>query len=167
MYLNLKGRESGGIVDSGAEAAALRDEIAAKLNTLTDPEHENQPVVKQVYNAVKIYAGPYKQDAPDLLVGFHIGYRASWETAVGQVTDTLFHPNMKAWSGDHCVDQSLVPGILFCNRTVEDAMTRLLDIGPTIMNLFGVEVPAHMDGKAWSVGGAQAEPGSTQKEGDV
>jgi len=157
LYLNLKGRESEGIVDPGAEAAALRDEIAAKLNVLTDPEHDDQSVVKQVYNAVKTYAGPYKQDAPDLLVGFHIGYRASWETAVGQVTDQLFHPNMKAWSGDHCVDQSLVPGILFCNRAVEDAMPRLLDIGPTIMKQFGVDVPAHMDGKAWSVGATPAQ----------
>ncbi len=167
MYLNLKGREAGGIVDPGAEAEELRDEIAAKLNTLIDPQHDNQPVVKQVYNALKTYAGPYKQDAPDLLVGFHIGYRASWETAVGQVTDTLFHPNLKAWSGDHCVDQSLVPGILFCNRVVEDAAPRLLDIGPTIMKQFGVNVPEHMDGKAWSVGGASAQPDSTQKEGVV
>ena len=157
VYLNLKGREAGGIVDPGAEAAELRDEIAAKLNTLTDPQHDDQPVVKQVYNAVKTYAGPYKHDAPDLLVGFHIGYRASWETAVGQVTDQLFHPNLKAWSGDHCVDQSLVPGILFCNRSVEDTAPRLLDIGPTIMKQFGVDVPAHMDGKAWSVGDAPAQ----------
>jgi predicted AlkP superfamily phosphohydrolase/phosphomutase len=155
LYLNLKGREAGGIVDPGAEAETLRNEIAAKLNTLTDPGHGDQPVVKQVYNAVKTYAGPYKQDAPDLLVGFHIGYRASWETAVGQVTNQLFHPNMKAWSGDHCVDQSLVPGILFCNRKVEDAVPRLLDIGPTIMRQFGVDVPAHMDGKAWSVGDSE------------
>ncbi len=154
MYLNLKGREGGGIVDPGAEACALRDEIAAKLTGLTDPRHGSQKVVKQVYNALKTYAGPYKQDAPDLLVGFHIGYRASWETAVGQVTDRVFHDNLKAWSGDHCVDQSLVPGILFCNRPVDDESPRLLDIGPTIMSMFGVDVPAHMDGKAWSVSAA-------------
>ena len=153
IYLNLTGREAGGIVDPGAEAAALREEIAAKLCALHDTRHDGQPVVKKVYNAVQTYAGPYKQDAPDLLVGFHIGYRASWETAVGQVTDRVFHDNMKAWSGDHCVDQSLVPGILFCNRRVEEAAPRLLDIGPTIMNLFGVDVPAHMDGRPWDVGG--------------
>jgi hypothetical protein len=64
---------------------------------------------------------------------------------------------MKAWSGDHCVDQSLVPGILFCNRTVQDEAVRLLDIGPTLMNLFGVKVPAHMDGRAWTLD--EAKPG--------
>ena len=162
IYLNLKGREAAGIVDPGQEASRLRDEIAEKLSRLTDPLHGNQAVVKRVYNALTTYAGPYKQDAPDLLAGFHIGYRASWETAVGQVTERLFHDNVKAWSGDHCVDQSLVPGILFCNRPVDDATLRLLDIGPTIMSLFGVAVPAHMDRKAWSVGdGATAN----EKEG--
>lgn len=161
IYLNLKGREAAGIVDPGQEASGLRDEIAGKLGSLTDPLHGNQPVVKRVYNALTTYAGPYKQDAPDLLAGFHIGYRASWETAVGQVTERLFHDNVKAWSGDHCVDQSLVPGILFCNRPVEDATPRLLDIGPTIMSLFGVDVPAHMDGKAWSL---QEAAGADRKE---
>jgi len=154
IYLNLKGRESGGIVDPAREASDLRAEIAEKLTGLSDPLRGGQRVVKKVYNALATYAGPYKQDAPDLLVGFHIGYRASWETAVGQVTDAVFHDNVKAWSGDHCVDQSLVPGILFCNRSVEDATPRLLDIGPTIMSLFGVDVPAHMDGRPWSVGNA-------------
>jgi predicted AlkP superfamily phosphohydrolase/phosphomutase len=154
IYINLKGRESGGIVEPGQEAADLRAEIAEKLSGLTDPQRGNQSVVKKVYNALATYAGPYKQDAPDLLVGFYIGYRASWETAVGQVTDCVFHDNLKAWSGDHCVDQSLVPGVLFCNRSVEEAVPRLLDIGPTLMQQFGVDVPAYMDGRPWSVGPA-------------
>jgi bisphosphoglycerate-independent phosphoglycerate mutase (AlkP superfamily) len=55
-----------------------------------------------------------------------------------------------------------VPGILFCNRSVADATPRLLDIGPTIMNLFGVDVPAHMDGRPWIVNEAA---GANMKEG--
>ena len=146
IYLNRKGREAQGIVDPAAEAPRLREEIAAKLLGLEDPGR-SAPVIKQVYNATTFYAGPYKNDAPDLLIGYHIGYRASWQTAVGEVTDRVLHDNIKAWSGDHCIDQSLVPGILFCNRMVPDENPRLLDIGPTILNMFGVEVPAHMDGK--------------------
>jgi len=146
IYLNIAGREAQGIVDPKTEAPALRDEIAAKLLALNDPA-KNTPAVKQVYNAVKLYSGPYKQDAPDLLVGYHIGYRASWQTAVGEVTDSIFHANTKAWSGDHCIDQSLVPGVLFCNRMVADEYPRLLDIGPTVLSMFGIDVPGHMDGK--------------------
>ena len=64
----------------------------------------------------------------------------------------MFHSNKKAWSGDHCVDPSLVPGILFCNHPVESERPRLIDIGPTVLSMFGVAVPDYMDGKALVVG---------------
>ena len=161
LFLNLKGREAQGIVDPKTEAPQLRDEIAEKLKGLNDPLR-NQLAVKQVYNAWKIYNGPYKNDAPDLLVGYHSGYRASWETAVGEVTGTIFHDNEKAWSGDHCVDQSLVPGVLFCNRKISDEHPRLMDMGPTVLDLFGVAVPAHMDGKSLKVADASGKASLVQ-----
>ena len=156
IYLNLKGREARGIVDPGAEAVQLREEIAEKLRGAIDPIRK-RPIVKQVYNAMKIYLGPYKQDAPDLLIGYEAGYRAAWETAVGEVTGQVLHDNVKAWSGDHCIDQSLVPGILFSNRMIQDERPRLMDIGPTILDMFGVTVPSHMDGKSLRVDGPEQE----------
>jgi predicted AlkP superfamily phosphohydrolase/phosphomutase len=150
MYLNIKGREAQGIVEEGKEAAGLREEIAEKLCGLTDPNHD-VPAIKHVYNARKVYVGPYKNEAPDLIVGYHIGYRASWDTAVGKVTEKVFHDNCKAWSGDHCIDRSLVPGVLFCNRKIDDEQPRLMDIGPTVLDMFGVSIPSHMDGKPLKV----------------
>jgi predicted AlkP superfamily phosphohydrolase/phosphomutase len=150
IFINLKGRQSQGIVAPGAEAAALRREIAQRLGGLADPE-SGQPAVKTVYLAQEVYRGPYKDAAPDLIVGYQRGYRASWETAVGQVTDDVFHTNKKAWSGDHCVDQSLVPGVLFCNRKIADERPRLMDVGPTVLEMFGVPLPGYMDGVAWEV----------------
>jgi len=146
MYLNIKGREAQGIVEPGREADLLRDEIAEKLTGLIDPA-KDQPAIKQVYNAPQTYRGPYKDEAPDLIVGYNRGYRASWETAIGQVTETVFHDNTKAWSGDHCIDPSLVPGVLFCNRSISTENPRLMDIGPTVLDMFGVDVPANMDGR--------------------
>jgi predicted AlkP superfamily phosphohydrolase/phosphomutase len=156
IFLNIEGREAQGIVDSDEEADKLRDEIAAKLVRLTDSTNSRQPVIKQVHNAQKIYRGPYKDEAPDLIVGYNKGYRASWETAIGQVTNEIFHDNTKAWSGDHCVDHSLVPGVLFCNRPIENKEAGLIDIGPTVLEMFGVTVPEHMDGKPLSVADAAA-----------
>ncbi|MBC2715094.1 MAG: nucleotide pyrophosphatase [Desulfobacteraceae bacterium] len=150
IFLNIKGRESRGIVDPKTEAPKLREEIAEKLHKLTDPIR-NQPAVKQVYNAWKVYHGPYRNNAPDLIVGYQVGYRASWETAVGQVTEQIFHDNMKAWSGDHCIDHSLVPGILFCNQKITNENPRLMDIGPTVLDMFGVDIPTHMDGQPLTV----------------
>ena len=156
IFLNLKGREAKGIVDPKDEAPKLRDEIIEKLRNLTDPIR-SQSAVRQVYNALKIYSGPYKNDAPDLIVGFQRGYRVSWETAIGQVTDKIFHDNTKAWSGDHCIDPNLVPGIFFCNRTVTTEKLRLMDIGPTVLDMFGVDVPEYMDGKPLAVADAVAD----------
>jgi predicted AlkP superfamily phosphohydrolase/phosphomutase len=150
IFLNLKGRESQGIVEPGAEAVQLRKEIAGKLAGLRDSER-GQGVIKQVYNALEIYRGPYKGESPDLLVGYNKGYRASWETAVGQVTEKILHDNTKAWSGDHCIDHSLVPGVLFCNRPIATEHPRLMDIGPTVLDMFGVEVPKYIDGKLLAV----------------
>jgi arylsulfatase A-like enzyme len=45
-----------------------------------------------------------------------------------------------------------VPGVLFCNRTIEAASPRLLDVAPTVLDLFGVPIPDYMDGKPWTVG---------------
>lgn len=151
IYLNIRGREVQGIVDPVKDAPLLREEIAEKLRALNDPVR-NAPAIRQVYNTQKLYAGPYKQDAPDLVIGYNIGYRASWQTAVGEVTDRVFHDNNKAWSGDHCIDQSLVPGVLFCNRKIGEEHPRLIDIAPTILALFGVDVPEHMDGRPWKIG---------------
>ncbi len=74
----------------------------------------------------------------------------------------MFHANKKAWSGDHCVDPSLVPGILFCNRVVENENPRLIDIGPTVLSMFGAAVPDYMDGKVLTVRDAAESPPSEQ-----
>ena len=74
----------------------------------------------------------------------------------------MFHSNTKAWSGDHCIDPSLVPGVLFCNRPVETEDPRLMDIGPTVLDMFGVEVPSYMDGRPLVVADApDGEPSRT------
>lgn len=163
IFLNLKGREARGIVEPENEADSLRDEIATKLTNLTDSAKSNQPVIKQVYNALKVYRGPYKDEAPDLIIGYNKGYRASWETAIGQVTDRIYHENTKAWSGDHCIDRSLVPGVLFCNRRIEIKEPRLMDIGPTVLDMFGLAVPKYMDGRPLSVADAEAGNGRTDQ----
>jgi predicted AlkP superfamily phosphohydrolase/phosphomutase len=151
VYLNIKGREAQGIVEPDSEAKELCGEIAQKLCRLVDTNRQDQQAIKNVYKSSEIYNGPYKVNAPDLFVGFNTGYRVSWETAVGQVTDQIFHDNKKAWSGDHCVDPFLVPGVLFCNRPIEAERPRLMDIGPTVLDLFGVDVPKYMDGKPLQV----------------
>ncbi len=146
LYLNLKGREAGGIVNP-SEAGALRKELIKKLSDLRD-EEKGQIGIRNVYAAGALYKGPYLDAAPDLIVGYAAGYRTSWEAAVGKVSARVFEDNTKAWSGDHCVDPLLVPGVLFSNRKVDAQDPGIEDMAPTALELFGVQPPAWMEGKS-------------------
>jgi len=146
LYLNIKGRESVGIVAPGAEAEGLKRELVEKLSGLRDGECDTN-AIRQVYATSDLYHGPYLDSAPDLIIGYNKGYRTSWEAAVGQVTTRIIEDNPKAWSGDHCVDPLLVPGVLFCSRRIDADDPGIEDMAPTALKLFGLEPPAWMDGK--------------------
>jgi predicted AlkP superfamily phosphohydrolase/phosphomutase len=165
IWLNVRDREAQGIVAPG-DADKLRDEICAKLATLKDPA-SGAPAVHRAFNTRTIYRGPYKDAAPDIVVGYSRGYRVSWEAAIGQPTGEVFHDNVKAWSGDHCIDPSLVPGVLFCNRKIEAARPRLLDIGATVLDMYGVKVPEFMDGTPLRVADANGVFPSPPGDGAV
>jgi predicted AlkP superfamily phosphohydrolase/phosphomutase len=146
VYLNLRGREPEGTVSPGAEARALKEEIIGKLSGLPDTE-TGQTAIRTVYDTCSIYVGPYLEKAPDLIIGYNEGYRTAWGAAVGRTSGPVFEQNDKAWSGDHCVDPPLVPGVLFANRSIEATDPGLEDLAPTILRLFGVDPPAWMEGK--------------------
>jgi predicted AlkP superfamily phosphohydrolase/phosphomutase len=145
MFLNVRGREAMGIVDP-ADVQALKAEIMAKLKGLRD-EETGKIGINEAFDTAKLYQGPYLTNAPDLLIGYNHGYRTSWDCASGVVAGSVFEDNTKAWSGDHCVDPREVPGVLFCSQPVPSDDPALMDIAPTALKLFGVEPPAHMDGK--------------------
>ena len=44
-----------------------------------------------------------------------------------------------------------VPGVLFCNRKITHSEASIMDIGPTVLDLFGIGVPAYCDGKALGI----------------
>jgi predicted AlkP superfamily phosphohydrolase/phosphomutase len=165
IFLNRKGAFEQGIVEPGPDAEKLCAEISAGLSELIDPDKQ-RCAIKRVYQSAKVYRGPYKEQAPDLIIGYERGYRVSWEAAIGKTSRQVFHDNKKAWSGDHCVDPSVVPGVLFCNRKIESTQPRLLDIGPTVLDLFGVPVPDHMDGRPLPIGPKTA-PSKDKAPGEV
>lgn len=146
MFFNIKGRESQGIVDK-REVDALKAEIGAKLKGLRDDENDEVAIV-EAFDTAKLYNGPYLENAPEFVIGYNRGYRTSWDCATGVVQAPLFEDNTKAWSGDHCVDPRLVPGVLFCNRPIDVDDPALIDIAPTVLQQFGVAQPKHMDGQA-------------------
>lgn len=145
MFLNVSGRESEGIVEPEA-VPALKAELIDELSGLEDTD-TGTVGIREVFDTAALYSGPYLGDAPDLLIGYNAGYRSSWDCATGVVATPVFEDNTKAWSGDHCIDPRLVPGVLFCNREIAVDDPALIDIAPTVLQQFGIEPPAYMDGK--------------------
>jgi predicted AlkP superfamily phosphohydrolase/phosphomutase len=126
---------------------ALCKEIKEKLEKLVDPKSGN-PVVNEAFLTRELHSGPYADMAPELLIGYHKSFRHSWDCATGSVAAEIFTDNTKSWSGDHCVDPRLVPGVFWCNRQITTETPNILDIAPTALDLFGVQVPGYMQGKS-------------------
>jgi len=147
IYLNLKGRESSGILEEGTDAERARRAIQQGLAQLSD-EQKHRPVVKSVARREDLYRGPYVYSAPDLLVNFHPGFRVSWQSAIGGFSDNLIEDNKRRWSGDHIVDPDAVPGILFMNREARRNNASILDLAPTVLSYLGVSAPDTMEGSS-------------------
>jgi predicted AlkP superfamily phosphohydrolase/phosphomutase len=145
IYLNLKGREAQGIVEPGEEAKRLRKEICEKLTGLKDPQTGEMAILR-AYDVYEHLSGPYRENSPDVIVGYNDGYRMDWEGTLGEVNDRVFSDNTKSWSGDHCIDPQLVPGVLFTNLRLSKEDAWIGDLAPTILRLFDLAVPRYMDG---------------------
>jgi predicted AlkP superfamily phosphohydrolase/phosphomutase len=145
LYLNLKGREKNGIVEPEA-ADNLLAEIRAKLLAVRD-EKDHLPVITRIDLAKQIYQGAYAESGPDMLVGYNRGYRAGWKTILGAFPAEELEDNGNPWSGDHCMDFTLVPGVLLSNRKIDAGSPALTDIAPTILAEFGIPKSGGMIGQ--------------------
>jgi predicted AlkP superfamily phosphohydrolase/phosphomutase len=146
IFLNMKGREASGIVAPGDEAEKLKKEIKEKLMRVVDEKH-GKNAIRKAFVREEIYRGPYTVNAPDVVVGYAIGYRVSWESAVNYVGEELFSDNTRMWSGDHAFTRDQVPGIFFCNRKIGEKDPGLIDISPTVLAAFGIAKPGFIEGR--------------------
>ena len=147
LFINRKGREAHGIVEKGEQLGQLCRELKTKLEALRDPL-DGKPVIKEAFLTREIHSGVYADAAPELLIGYHEGYRHSWECATGSVTKEVLSDNARSWSGDHCVDPRLVPGVFWSNRKIHTSDPALIDMAPTVLDLFGLERPGYMQGRS-------------------
>lgn len=133
-----------GIHLKGENLEELKLELSRRLTELVDPETGESPLL-EVFDAEKLYRGPYVERAPHLVLGFRAGYRVSKASARGEIGEQVFGDNRSAWSGDHCYHPDSVPGVLFCNRPLQE-QPHLVDLAPSVLHLFGVPQPGYMEG---------------------
>ena len=146
LYLNLFDRERYGSVFI-EEYEQVREKIRQMLLAYVDPKTGEKPI-RHVYCREDIYNGPYLKDAPDLIIGYERGYRASWETILGKMPKDEMVDNTSPWSGDHCISADVVPGILVTNRRITKDDPSLIDLAPSILAYFGLPKGERMDGES-------------------
>jgi predicted AlkP superfamily phosphohydrolase/phosphomutase len=155
----VKGREPCGIVDPGDEYEEICSRLTEELLSCRD-ELSGEPIVEKVLHRRDIYAGPYVDKAPDLLVrwredipicGIKIPRHAnSMQARAIERASTPFVPgeDYRIISGDHRLN-----GILFYVNPAKSSKgchlenASLVDIAPTVLYALGLPVPDVMDGK--------------------
>jgi predicted AlkP superfamily phosphohydrolase/phosphomutase len=146
VYLNLAGREAEGVVKP-SEADAVATALAHELAEVTDPK-TGKRIVRRVFRGADVFHGPRVAEAPDLVVGYDVGYGASDETTLGEVTADVVSDNTSRWSGNHLMDPEVVPGIILSNRKVAGGGHDLRDVTATILAWYGLPLNDGMSGKS-------------------
>jgi predicted AlkP superfamily phosphohydrolase/phosphomutase len=146
VYFNLKGRESQGVVNPGAEAERLFDEIAEKLLQLRDPVTGEQ-VVYRVARPQEIYHGAKLHTAPDLMIAeCDHRYAFNFNLYPGS---SIFERS--AWrTGNHDPEGILIACGPQIARNQRPGPAKLEDVAPTALHLLGEAVPEDMDGEVVS-----------------
>jgi predicted AlkP superfamily phosphohydrolase/phosphomutase len=145
MYLNLSGRERYGSVGP-AQAANLIAELKDKLIKVHD-DTAGSAVFSNIYTRDN-FKGVAIDEAPDISFGFDGLHQVSKSVAAGAVGSELFEDNVDKWSGDHSSsDLARLPGIFFCNQSVEAPDPNIMDLGVTALGYLGADVPSDFEGR--------------------
>lgn len=143
IYVNLRGREPGGVVSEGSEYKAVREEIISELRKLIDPE-TGEHIVEEIYRQEELYSGPHASTAPDIVFlpkGLEIAAFGEYEFASHRILDYS-----RGLSSSHRMDgvlmmkgEGLKKGFTILNGNI-------MDIAPTVLYIQGLPVAPDMDG---------------------
>lgn len=142
VFLNVQGREPGGIIPAD-EYIEFRDKLAVRLVNIPDPD--GNPIGTVVFKPEEIYR-TVTNVAPDLIVYFG---NLSWRS-VG----SFGHGSIYTFENDTGPDDAnhAENGVWIYARIGEDLggkrlpQTQLMDFAPTVLDIFGLPIPADMQG---------------------
>jgi len=144
VYLNVRGREPLGCVDPGKDFERTRDEMIETLTAHVDPDL-GRPLVGRCIKGETIYRGGRSGEAPDLVLlpvdEADIFYGLS-DFGSNRTWDRTYR-----YSGMHREQGLLIaagPGVVAGARV---AHANIVDLAPTFLHWFGLDVPEDMDGR--------------------
>ncbi|MBL7201568.1 MAG: alkaline phosphatase family protein [Anaerolineae bacterium] len=139
VFINLQGREPGGIVPP-AEYEGWRERVAeAAMAELRDPQTE-EPMLEKVVRREEIYHGPALDRAADLILVPRRGY--DLKGAFGRESLTF---KGDALVGMHTYDDAM---IAVRNRPIDAAGSSIVDATATVFELMQVEMPPGLDSRS-------------------
>lgn len=145
IYLNLKGREPSGIVDT-REYEALRNEIVAALKELKGPDGKGMPL--QVFFKEEVYKGTKLAFAPDIIFVLD-EYKYLQRMAIENDHYIWKPPEI---AGGHSLSGLFLAYGPNIKQTGIDLsrVYSVCDIMPTILHLMNVSIPSDIDGMVLS-----------------
>lgn len=137
IYVNLVGREPQGTVKA-SDYSSVVSELESELSGLTD---NGRRLHVKTWRAKEIYRGPWLSCAPDLVFQIERGEYGA-KTSLGH--RTVFQAP-QIWSADHAIEGVYAIEGRGIPHAGLDAS--ILDLAPTILHEYGVELP-DLDGRA-------------------
>ncbi len=144
IFINLRGRETHGIVEPGAEYERVIAQVSERLGALVDPE-TGQPLIGPIWRREDLYTGPHSDNSPDLQ--FLPCDMTNKPLGTLDLTSNKFITPVYGNSGDHRMHGVMMGRGPELRTGVEIEGARIIDYAPTILHSFGVEIPADMDGR--------------------
>ncbi len=142
IFYNVKGREPKGTIAS-KDVPAFEAELTAKMRGIPAPDGKplgvDVRVPKAIYREVR-------GDSPDLMVYFA---NATWRSAGTVGYDTLYLSENDTGPDDSVHSFTGVYSVSGCadGQGTVGQEERLIDIGPTVLDLLGVPVPPEVQGR--------------------
>lgn len=155
ICLNIKGRESNGMIDL-ADYGKFRNEIKSRLEAIPDDKGNSMGTL--VFKPEEIYKQVHNI-APDLIAQFG---ELSWR-AIGSVGHSTIYSRNDYAGLDGCTNSRFGSFILTsANNPLQGEIrgAHLLDIAPTLLELGGYDITSSMQGKSLVSGLSLDEPPS-------
>jgi predicted AlkP superfamily phosphohydrolase/phosphomutase len=144
LFLNIKGREPGGILEP-ARYEEIRGEMITKLEALPGPD--GQPMGTRVFKPQDVYP-EVRGVAPDLIVYFG---DLDWRSvgAVGNQSIYTFENDTGTDGANHDRIAFFAMMGLEGQPTGKVDGMNLVDVGPSILKLYGIDAPAGAVGRSF------------------